>query len=49
MTTTVLVVYYSKEGKTAELARMAARGVEEAGMLVQIRTVPSVSATGRCL
>ena len=49
MTATVLVVYYSKEGKTAELASMAARGVEEAGMLVQIRTVPSVSATSEAV
>ena len=45
MTTIVLVVYYSKGGRTAELARHAARGVEEAGALARIRTVPSVSAT----
>ncbi|MDO6683029.1 NAD(P)H:quinone oxidoreductase [Oceanobacter sp. 5_MG-2023] len=39
----VLVLYYSRHGKTAELARLIARGVEQGGMSARIRTVPSVS------
>jgi NAD(P)H dehydrogenase (quinone) len=42
----VLVLYYSRHGATATLARHQARGVEEvAGMEARIRTVPAVSAT----
>lgn len=41
----ILVLYYSRGGSTAELARRAARGVEEVeGMTARVRTVPSVSA-----
>lgn len=43
--TTVLVLYYSRSGATAELARVAARGIEAAGAAASVRTVPSVSAT----
>lgn len=39
----VLVLYYSRHGKTAELAKLIARGVEQTGMDVRIRTVPPVS------
>jgi NAD(P)H dehydrogenase (quinone) len=46
MTTTVLVLYYSRGGRTASLARQAARGVESAGAIARVRTVPAVSA--RC-
>jgi len=42
---TVLVLFYSRSGGTAELARFAARGVESAGAAARLRTVPSVSAT----
>jgi NAD(P)H dehydrogenase (quinone) len=42
---TVLVLYYSRNGSTAALARQAARGVEAAGAEARIRTVPPVSAT----
>ena len=42
---TVLVLYYSRNGSTAALARAAARGVESAGATARLRTVPSVSAT----
>jgi NAD(P)H dehydrogenase (quinone) len=42
--TTVLVLYYSRGGRTAALARQAARGVESAGALARIRTVPPVAA-----
>lgn len=39
----VLVLYYSRGGSTARLARMVARGVEEvAGMQARLRTVPSL-------
>ncbi|HEY8522030.1 MAG TPA: NAD(P)H:quinone oxidoreductase [Gammaproteobacteria bacterium] len=40
---TILVLYYSRTGRTAELARCAARGVERAGGVARIRTVPAVS------
>jgi NAD(P)H dehydrogenase (quinone) len=42
---TVLVLYYSRGGRTAELAGHAARGVESAGAVARVRTVPPVSAT----
>ena len=41
----ILIVYYSRHGATAELARHAARGVETvAGSTATLRTVPAVSA-----
>ena len=43
--TEVLIVYYSRHGATAALARHAARGVESvAGCTATLRTVPPVSA-----
>lgn len=40
----VLVLYYSRHGATAEMARHIARGVEEiADMQARVRTVPPVS------
>lgn len=39
----ILVLYYSRGGCTAALARQAARGVEAAGAIANVRTVPSVS------
>ncbi|MCG6942305.1 MAG: NAD(P)H:quinone oxidoreductase [Thiohalocapsa sp.] len=39
----VLVLYYSRFGATAEMARQVARGVEEAGLEARLRTVPAVS------
>ena len=40
----VLILYYSRHGATAEMARQIARGVEEvAGMQARLRTVPAVS------
>jgi NAD(P)H dehydrogenase (quinone) len=42
----ILVLYYSRHGSTAELARQACRGVESIpGMAARLRTVPPVSAT----
>jgi NAD(P)H dehydrogenase (quinone) len=42
--TTVLVLYYSRHGATAELARQVVRGVESvAGATAVLRTVPAVS------
>jgi len=38
----VLVLYYSKYGSTREMAHLIANGVEAAGVLVKIRTVPHV-------
>ncbi|MDV3238409.1 MAG: NAD(P)H:quinone oxidoreductase [Gammaproteobacteria bacterium] len=41
----ILVLYYSRHGATAEMARLIARGVEEIpGMAARLRTVPAVSA-----
>jgi NAD(P)H dehydrogenase (quinone) len=41
----ILVLYYSRGGSVAKLARQVARGIEEApGMSARIRTVPPVSA-----
>ena len=40
----ILVVYYSRSGSTAELARHVARGIEGVpGALAKLRTVPPVS------
>jgi NAD(P)H dehydrogenase (quinone) len=42
----ILVVYYSRYGSTAELARQACRGIESvAGATAVLRTVPAVSAS----
>lgn len=43
--TEVLVVYYSRDGSVAALARQLARGIEETGALARLRTVPPVAAT----
>ncbi|WP_456417977.1 NAD(P)H:quinone oxidoreductase [Thiolapillus sp.] len=40
----ILILYYSRQGATAEMARLLARGVEEGGMEAMLRTVPEVSA-----
>lgn len=41
----VLVLYYSRTGKVAQLARLVARGVEEVdGMRARLRSVPPVAA-----
>ncbi len=40
----ILVLYYSRYGATAEMARQIARGVEQAGGIqARLRTVPAVS------
>lgn len=39
----ILVLYYSRHGATAEMARQVARGVEEGGLPARLRTVPAVS------
>lgn len=42
--TNILVLYYSRTGATAEMAKLIARGVEEVpGMQARLRTVPAVS------
>jgi len=40
----ILVLYYSRHGATAEMARHIARGIELQGMEARLRTVPAVSA-----
>jgi NAD(P)H dehydrogenase (quinone) len=41
----ILVVYYSRQGTTAELARQVCRGIESvAGATARLRSVPAVSA-----
>jgi NAD(P)H dehydrogenase (quinone) len=42
--TEILVVYYSRNGSTALLARQVCRGVESAGAMARLRSVPPVSA-----
>ncbi|HHC71900.1 MAG TPA: NAD(P)H:quinone oxidoreductase [Thiotrichales bacterium] len=40
----VLVLYYSRHGSVAEMARLVARGIEEVeGVTARLRTVPEVS------
>jgi NAD(P)H dehydrogenase (quinone) len=39
----ILILYYSRGGSVAALARQIARGVEETGYAARIRTVPSVA------
>ena len=40
----ILVLYYSRTGKVAQLARLVARGVEEVdGMRARLRSVPPVA------
>jgi NAD(P)H dehydrogenase (quinone) len=39
----ILVLYYSRSGHTAQLARLIARGVEEAGLQARLRQVPPVA------
>jgi NAD(P)H dehydrogenase (quinone) len=40
----ILILYYSRHGATAEMARIIARGVEEIpGVVAKLRTVPEVS------
>ena len=43
MSRDILVLYYSRTGHTAQLARLLARGVEEAGMRARLRQVPPVA------
>lgn len=39
----ILVLYYSRNGSTTQMARHIARGVEQAGMEARLRTVPAIS------
>ncbi|KFN43332.1 NAD(P)H:quinone oxidoreductase [Arenimonas oryziterrae] len=39
----ILILYYSRGGSVAQLARQIARGVEEAGGVARLRTVPAVA------
>ena len=46
----ILVLYYSRHGATAAMARLIARGIEEVpGMQARLRTVPEVSAVSLSL
>lgn len=40
----ILILYYSRTGAVAQLARQVARGVEESGATARLRTVPPVTA-----
>jgi NAD(P)H dehydrogenase (quinone) len=44
MSVRILILYYSRKGSTAELARYGARGVESAGGEAIVRSVPPISA-----
>jgi NAD(P)H dehydrogenase (quinone) len=39
----ILILYYSRGGSVAQLARQIARGVEEGGCSARLRTVPAVA------
>ena len=39
----ILVLYYSRHGATADMAKQIGRGIEQAGMEARLRTVPAVS------
>jgi NAD(P)H dehydrogenase (quinone) len=40
----ILILYYSRNGKTAQLARLVARGIEEVpGFVARLRSVPPVA------
>lgn len=43
MNVEILVLYYSRYGATAEMARNVCRGVESTGARARLRTVPAVS------
>ena len=43
----ILILYYSRGGAVAQLARHVARGVEEAGLGARLRTVPAVAPVTR--
>ena len=46
----ILVLYYSRHGATAEMARHVSRGVESvAGVRARLRTVPAVSAVSEAV
>ena len=40
----ILVLYYSRQGATREMARLIARGIESTGLSARLRTVPAISA-----
>ena len=41
----ILVLYYSRHGSVRDMALQIARGVEKAGSIARLRTVPPVAAT----
>ena len=43
MNAEILVLYYSRYGATAEMARLVCRGIESTGARARLRTVPPVS------
>lgn len=43
--TEILVLYYSRYGATAQLARHIATGVEKSGAMARVRTVPPVTTS----
>lgn len=42
--TEILILYYSHRGATRAMAQLVARGVEQAGAVARLRTVPKISA-----
>lgn len=45
----ILVLYYSHHGATREMAQLVARGIEQAGAVARLRTVPRVSAVSEAI
>lgn len=40
----ILVLFYSRNGSTSEMAQQIARGIEQGGLEARLRTVPAISA-----
>jgi NAD(P)H dehydrogenase (quinone) len=45
----ILILYYSRHGATRDMAQWIARGVEQAGAIARLRTVPQVSAVSEAV
>ena len=45
----ILILYYSRHGATRDMAQWIAHGVEQAGAIARLRTVPQVSAVSEAV
>lgn len=49
MSVEILVLYYSRHGATAEMARHVCRGIESTGARARLRTVPAISTVAEAV